>query len=223
MTRVLLVDDPRLLAEVEGSALERADLEIIVPPAGADIEQFVADLRPAALVVGEGDACPYALDLCRRLRANPLTSGVGIIYIGIGLNRERSREAGADVFVPRPFTRFELREAFLRVLRLKDRIALRRRVDLPVELSVGRDHVHGACRDLSLSGAFLVADCAAAAGERGRMLFEAGGRRFELGVEVVRRGHLRPGEAGVGVSFVGLEQAIGVQLSRFVRTVGPTG
>ncbi len=219
MIRVLLVDDARLLAEVEGTMLGRDSFEISVAHGSSDLARVARDTRPAVVVLGEGESCPDALDLCREIRRHPATRAASIIYIGMGLNRERARQAGADVFVPRPFTRRELREAFHRVLRLRDRIATRRRVDLPVELLLGDDVVRGDCRDLSLSGAFLVTERRLAPGERGTLRFSAGGRAFQLGVEVVRAGKGSNGEDGVGVAFLALEPDTGAYLSRFVRTV----
>ncbi len=219
MTRVLVVDDARLLAEVEGTPLERSNFEISVTAPTADIARVAEEVQPAVVILGEGESCPDALDVCRQLRANPATRAVGIIYIGMGLNRERAREAGADVFVPRPFTRLELREAFLRVLRLRDRIASRREVDLPVELQFGDELVRGVCRDLSLSGAFLVSERPLVPGEQGTLRLEVGGRLVELPVEVVREGPGTTGECGIGVTFVGLDPDLGVYLSRFVRTM----
>lgn len=221
MTRILLVDDTRLLAELDGTVLARESFDVQVAPSAADIPRLAREVQPAVIVIGEGENCPDALDVCRGLRADPATRAAGIIYLGTALNRERALGAGADVFIPRPYTRLELREAFLRVLRLRDRIALRRAVDLPVELATGQDVVRGTCRDLSLSGAFVVAERDLAPGQTGTLHFEAGGRPFRLPVEVVRRGRGASAEPGIGVSFVGLEPDTGAFLSRFVRTVAP--
>lgn len=222
MIRVLLVDDVRLLAEVEGTALGRDVVEIRVTGGTGDIARAARECQPAVVVLGEGEACPDALEMCRRIRTDPATRAVSIIYIGMGLNRERARLAGADVFIPRPFTRLELREAFQRVLRLRDRIAVRRQVSFDVELSTGEDVSRGTCRDLSLSGAFMTLDRELQPGERGTLRFEAGSRRFQLAVHVVRRGRGACGLEGVGVAFLGLDADTGAFLSRYVRTI-PAG
>jgi DNA-binding response OmpR family regulator len=220
MTRVLLVDDARLLAELEGTALDRDVFEVRVAGVHTDLARAVRDLQPRVVVLGEGESCPDALEICRRIRQDPATRAVSIIYIGMGLNRERSRQAGADVFIPRPFTRLELREAFHRVLRLRDRIAVRRAVELPVELILADAPLAVVCRDLSLSGAFVETDEQLEPGQRATLRFAAGSRQIQVPVEIVRRGSGHSGEAGVGVQFVGLDADTGAYLSRFVRSVG---
>lgn len=248
MIRVLLVDDARLIAELEGTALDRDVFEVRVAAPHADLARAARDLQPRVIVLGEGESCPDALEICRRIRTDPATRAVSIIYIGMGLNRERSRQAGADVFIPRPFTRLELREAFHRVLPLRDRIAVRRRVDLPVEIVLGERTLVATCRDLSLSGAFVETDADFEAGERATLRFTAGSRLIELPVEVVRRASGSDGASGgaattrtvatprppgrgiadddpsaghgVGVQFIGLDADTGAHLSRFVRAVG---
>lgn len=222
MIRVLLVHDARLLAEIEGTMLGRASFEITVTDGSGEIARLADDLRPAVVVLGEGESCPDALDVCRAIRRSATTRSASIIYIGMGLNRERALQAGADVFIPRPLTRLELREAFHRVLRLRDRIAARRRVDLPVELLLGDEIVTGTCRDLSLSGAFIVTGRQLQPGEQGTLRFSAGGRAFHLEVEVVRSGAGSSGETGIGVQFLELGADTGAYLSRFVRTT-PAG
>jgi len=220
MTRVLFVDDARLLAEVEGSPLGRSNFEVHTIGPSTDVVRLVQEMQPAVVVLGEGESCPDALEVCRRLRANAATRSVAIIYIGMGLNRERGKSAGADVFIPRPFTRLEFREALHQVLSLRDRIAFRRDVDLPVEISFGEQIVRARCRDMSLSGAFVVPERSLEPGERGTLRFQANGRRLEVAVEIVRRGRGACGQDGAGLSFHGLDADTGAFLSRFVRTAG---
>lgn len=220
MTRVLMVDDARLLAEVDGTALARSTFQVRVAGPAIDIVRAAEETSPAVVVLGEGESCPDALEVCRRLRATPATRTVGIIYIGVGLNRERSIAAGADIFIPRPFTRLEFREALHRVLQLKDRLAVRRQVELAVDIAVGEAAIDGTCRDLSLSGAFVVADRGLRPGERGTLRFRAGGRTVQLPVEVVRHGPGACGAEGFGLAFLDLDADIGAFLSRFVRTAG---
>ncbi len=220
MTRVLMVDDARLLAEVDGTALARSTFEVRVVGPAADIVRAAEEMQPAVVVLGEGESCPDALEVCRRLRNAPASRTVGIIYIGVALNRARSVEAGADIFIPRPFTRLEFREALHRALQLKDRLAVRRQVEFPVSIALGVDPVPGTCRNLSLSGAFVEAERTLRPGERGTLCFRAGARVVQAPVEVIRQGRGAGGAEGFGLAFLDLDADTGAFLSRFVRTAG---
>jgi len=217
-TRVLLIDDVRLLAELEGTPVDRVDFEVLLVGADEDVVETAERLKPDVVVLADGEACPHAFDACRALRANPPTSRIPVIYVGIGLHRERYLAAGADILLPRPVTRLEMRQALVKVLGLRDRVAARRRVSLPVELAIGESLLRGTCVDISLSGAFVRTDNPPVAGEHGVMRFEAGGRELRLPVEVVRVGR-GPGDErdGVGVRFVVGDAHVRAFLSRFVR------
>lgn len=219
MTRVLLVDDARLLAELEETPLGRSSFEIRVVGPNADLIRVAQELQPAAIILGEGECCPDALDICSRLRENASTRAIPVIYIGVGLTETSKRKVSADVFIPRPFSRVELREAIHRVLRVQDRLAVRRRVDFPVELEFESDCNVAVCRDLSLSGAFVISSFDLGLHMRGQLRFTAAGRTVVLPVEVVRKGKGLTGEYGFGLNFLGLDADTGAFLSRFVRTV----
>jgi CheY-like chemotaxis protein len=209
------MDDVRLLAEFAGTALGRADCEISVAAPDEDLAETAVSLRPDLVVLGERESCPDALEACRRIRAHPATRTTPVIFIGIGLDRRRFAQAGVTQFLFPPVSRLALQAALSRVLPLRERLARRRRVDLPARLALADRLLEGRCLDLSFTGAFLDVD--APVGSVGRLGLELGGGRVELEALVVRGGRGLARVGGVGVAFTGTDAAISAYLSRFVR------
>ncbi len=220
MSRVLCVDDARLLAELAGTPAGRGNVDLVVVPSPDRLLPVARELQPDGAILGEVESFPDPLEGVRSLRADPATREVPVLYYGVGTDRERALAAGADLFLPRPVTRHELREALVRLLGLPDRAAPRWRVDLPAELVLGEDLVRGSIRDLSMTGAFLVLDRPLAPGERGTLGFRAGTRRVSLPVEVVRVGPGMAAPRGTAVRFLDLGPETGAFLGRFARTAG---
>ncbi len=220
MTRVLLVDDARLMAELEGTALGRSSFELVPVRAGEDIVALAARLLPDVILLRNGESFPDALEACRALESDPVTREIPVVYIGLGLHRQRYLSAGVKVFIPRPVTRHELQEAMRHVLRLRDRVALRRRVRLPVRLLVDQRVIEGRSVNLSITGALLDLCRRIDPGQCGTLCFTAAGREVELAAEVVRYGPGPGIDRGVGVRFVGIDAHTVAWLSRFVRTEG---
>ncbi len=220
MTRVLLVDDARLMAELGSTAMGRASFELRPVRPGQDIVALAKACQPDVVLLRDGESCPDGFEACRSLKADPETRSIPVIYIGLGLDRERYGEAGVNLFIPRPMTRHDLKEALRRVLRVKDRVALRQAVDIRVELQLGPAVVKGRCVNLSLSGAYIHLDRRVTVGQRGILRFQAGGRLLEMRSEIVREDLLSGVGSAYGVCFVGLESATAAYLSRYVRAAG---
>ena len=115
-TRVLVVDDARLLAELSGTPMGRSSFDVRAVRPGQDIVAHARNQNPDVILLRDGEACPDGLEAVRRLRLDPVTREIPLIYIGLALDRDRYREAGVSVFIPRPVTRLDLQEALRRVL-----------------------------------------------------------------------------------------------------------
>jgi diguanylate cyclase (GGDEF)-like protein len=108
--RVLFVDDdPRLLTLLR-TTFELADLELeeatTVRAALAAIAARPPDVVVLDLTLPDGDG----LAVCRRLKASPATSWIGVVLLtGAGEEAEEpARRAGADAFLRKPFSPLEL-------------------------------------------------------------------------------------------------------------------
>ncbi|GEM_PF-5456825 len=229
-TRVLLADGTRLLDKLQHTAFDRSSIIVRISAIGEDIAQAAREWLPDVLLLEEGESCPEALEICRAMRRQPETAMVPIILVGLAIDRSRAARAGVSVFIPRPVTRRDLREALRRVVEVADRVAIRREVRIPVELLVesreketggsSGEVIDGLCLDLSLSGAFVELTRRQDPGTRGQLLLSAGARDLRLDTEIVRYGPGAFSVFGAGLRFVNLDATTGGILSRFVRRVG---
>lgn len=222
MRRVLLCDDARLLAELEGTALGRSGLTLCRLAPGEDAVAISRQFQPDLIVLEEGDFCPDAFDTVRRLRADESLRSVPLIFIGLSLNRTRLLACGVDVFLPIPISRAELRHALERAAGLADRAALRRQVELEATLDVEPEPPQRViCLDLSASGALLDVAAPPAIGATARLSLRAGRQELQLPLQVVRHaGPTADGRTSIGVQFLGLDLAQCALLARFVRKAG---
>jgi two-component system chemotaxis response regulator CheY len=106
---MIVDDDPFIrrliattLAEVAGFALyEAAD--------GPQALALAARLSPALVFLDVDMPGPHGIQTCRTLRALQETRDATIVMLTAGAEREReAREAGADLFLTKPFSPLEL-------------------------------------------------------------------------------------------------------------------
>ncbi len=216
MTRVLIVDDVRLLAEIRATPLGRAAVEVALLRPGDDAVVRARASRPDIVVIEEGEFFPEAFDACRSLGDAPDTAGIPVLYIGLSLHRERCIECGVAEFLSKPVTRHDLEQAVRRLLSGSARRGARRVVDVPCELQQDGAGFAGRCVELSLDGAFVRFD-APPHGRPGVLVFQNGARPIEVAIEIIREGEGRGGERGWGLRFLPLGVEASAQLARFMR------
>lgn len=216
MKRILIVDDVRLMADLRTTPLGRADVEIVPLRCGEDAVARAREVRPAFVVLEEGEFFPEAFDALRSLQRHPATAELPVLYIGLSLERDLALLPGLTEFVPKPARRHELERACLRMLRADARRTARRAVDVACALLQDGRSNPGRCVELSLGGAFVLLDHSVAA-EKGTLVLPNGKGSIELPVEVVREGKDRHAARGWGLRFVDLGPRQGAQLARFTR------
>jgi excisionase family DNA binding protein len=118
---VLIVDDEAEVCDVLRSVIESWDetLEVATEPSGVEALLFMGERKPDLLVVDILMPGMNGIDLCRKLKRNPTTRNIKIIAITGKLEpgiRERSLEAGADVFLAKPLDFVKFREASLKLI-----------------------------------------------------------------------------------------------------------
>jgi len=216
MTRVLIVDDVRLLTEIRSTPLGRAAVEVALLRAGDDIVAAARASRPDVVVLEEGEFFPEAFEACRRLGDDPETAAIPVLYIGLSLHRERCAARGVAEFLPKPATRRDLDQAVRRLLSGRARRGARRVVDVSCVLEQGGTRLAGRCIELSLDGAFVRFD-GPPRDMPGVLILPNGARPIEVASEVVRGGEGRGGERGWGLRFLPLGVETTAHLARFVR------
>jgi CheY-like chemotaxis protein len=116
---VLIVDDDPFIRKLIATTLEDVT-EFDLHEAGDGIEaiEIAQRERPALVFLDVDMPRLNGIDACRRLRADELTGGTTIVMLtaahGDSVERE-AEEAGADLFLTKPFSPLDL-------LRLVDRL-----------------------------------------------------------------------------------------------------
>jgi two-component system phosphate regulon response regulator PhoB len=126
MSRVLVVDDEPDLLELVRYNLEKEGFRV---DTARDAEEGLAALRratPAAIVLDLMLPGSSGLEVLKRLRASPQTSGIPVIILtakGAEADRVVGLELGADDYVVKPFSPRELVARVRAVLRRSKRAA----------------------------------------------------------------------------------------------------
>lgn len=111
MARVLVVDDDLSVADAISRMLNRRGHETIVVHNGGDAIQAAQTQMPDLVVLDVVMPGMDGVEVCRRLRANPTTAQLPIIFLTARIMIEdkiKGFEAGADDYLTKPFAIQEL-------------------------------------------------------------------------------------------------------------------
>jgi two-component system chemotaxis response regulator CheY len=116
---VLIVDDDEFIRKLIATTLEDvAQLELYEAADGAEAVELALRERPKLVFLDVDMPRMNGIDACRRLREEDATSGATIVMLtaahGDGVEAQ-AEEAGADLFLTKPFSPLDL-------LRLVDRL-----------------------------------------------------------------------------------------------------
>jgi two-component system phosphate regulon response regulator PhoB len=115
MARILVVEDEKDLQEVLAYNLRQAGHTAIVVGGGKDALAAVTEHRPDLLLLDLMLPDVSGVEICRRLKSDPVTRDVPIVMVtakGDEVDRVVGFELGADDYVVKPYS---LRELLLRV------------------------------------------------------------------------------------------------------------
>jgi CheY-like chemotaxis protein len=122
MAVILVVEDDPSNAMLCTMVLQRAGHKVLNAVDGPGAMDEVHDWTPDALVLDVSLAGPFTgLDVCRALRAEPDTAGVGVLMVsGWAFDSDiaAAHEAGADGYLSKPFRPPDLTDALDAVLAL---------------------------------------------------------------------------------------------------------
>ena len=111
MTRILVVEDDRDIAELVGRYLEKAGFATELLSSGRDALASVGRRPPDLIVLDVMLPQLDGLEVCRLLRANEKTAGIPIIMLTARAEESErivGLEIGADDYIPKPFSPNEL-------------------------------------------------------------------------------------------------------------------
>lgn len=108
---VLVVEDEPNISEAIRFILRRDGWSVTVMPSGHGALQAVADLAPDLLILDLMLPGVSGLDILRGLRAHPTSAGLPVILLtarGGHAARDMALEAGASLFMAKPFANADL-------------------------------------------------------------------------------------------------------------------
>ncbi len=111
MARILIVDDTRANAELLEAHLDGSGHETRIATNGEEALREATSFRPDVVLLDVMMPKISGFEVCKRLRADPATSRVGVLMV-TALDQptdiERAVEVGTDDFVTRPINKTEL-------------------------------------------------------------------------------------------------------------------
>ena len=111
MTVVLVADDDADIRDLVAFKLEQAGFEVIAVADGPAAVDQARTRRPVLAVLDVSMPGLSGIDVCRMLRADPVTAGMLIIMLTARVQEqdvEGGFSAGADDYVTKPFSPREL-------------------------------------------------------------------------------------------------------------------
>jgi CheY-like chemotaxis protein len=119
MPRVLVVDDEPTFCGVMGDILHALGFQVGYAHSVAEALRFLEVQTPDLILTDVMMPDVDGLTLLRRVRAEPAWSHIPAIVLSAKATREdaaEARQAGADLWIPKPFSIKELRAALLSFL-----------------------------------------------------------------------------------------------------------
>jgi len=149
MTRILVVEDDRDIAELVERYLQKAGFSIELLSSGRDALKAIADRTPDLLILDLMLPHVDGLEICRSVRSDPRTAAIPIIMLTARAEESErivGLEIGADDYVAKPFSPNEL------VARVRALLRRTQRQPAARDISYGAIHVDTARHVVSSSG-----------------------------------------------------------------------
>ncbi len=109
--RILIIEDEEDVVELLRINLARRGFDVAVAMTGEEGLDKAAQETPAVILLNVRLPGMNGFDVCRRLREDPRTQGVFIIFVTAAAQQsdyETARSCGADGFLTKPFDMGEL-------------------------------------------------------------------------------------------------------------------
>ncbi len=137
MNEILVVDDDRDVARSIELALRRRGFRVSLAHSGVEALKLLRRCRPHLVILDVVMPGLDGLEVCRRLRADPNTAELPIIFLtarGQDQDRIAGLRAGADDYISKPFN---LEELVLRVKAVLRRCCREPSPEQPAKLTAG--------------------------------------------------------------------------------------
>ena len=227
--KILLVDDTRLMLELEKSFLKLSNVEVFTASNGVEALELVKKDPPDLIFMDMNMPAMDGISCCRLLKADPFLRAIPVVMlttVGREDDRERAKEAGCDDYITKPIDRREFLEKARKYTAVVDRRELRVPCHFPVIFLLGKSPVAAHAMDIGDGGVFLSTREQLAPDKRLSLAFylssaadhpvlmQVEGQVAWLNEEENRVNTALP--PGFGVEFMGLEEEETAVLKSFV-------
>ena len=221
MALILIIDNDRIPAKIEGTSLCRSGNSLVsVRTAQESLTAILARMhesRPDLIIAG-GE-----VSTIERIKKTDDLNAIPVIYEGFPSEREPAHNVGSDGFIASHATAALVLSEIRRFLPASERASQRLPVGLKVVCRRGKEVFIAFTKDISSTGVFIKSTRPPEPGTQLKLSFTLPGERemlLESDAEVVRGVPHRPEDhhiGGAGARFTSMSPAVRIAISRFVR------
>jgi two-component system, cell cycle response regulator len=156
--KILLVDDTRLVLELEKSFLKLSHVDVLTAMNGVEALDLIRKDPPDLIFMDMNMPVMDGISCCTLLKGDPFLCDIPVVMLttaGREGDRERAMKAGCNDYLTKPIDRREFLEKARKYTDAVDRRELRVPCQFPVLLLLGKSPIGAKAMDVSDGGVFL--------------------------------------------------------------------
>ena len=156
--KILLVDDTRLVLELEKSFLKLSRVEVLTAANGVEALDLIRRSPPDLIFLDMNMPVMDGISCCALLKSDPFLRWIPVVMLttaGREGDRERALQAGCDDYLTKPIDRREFLEKARRYTENVERRARRLVCRFPALLLLGKQPLEARVLDISEGGIYL--------------------------------------------------------------------
>lgn len=219
--KVLIVDDSKILLEMEKMIFARTGAQVIAATNGKDALRIAAEQKPDIVILDlvlndvPGD------EVCMNIKAHPATDHILVLMVcsrGTPEEIETCRRAGCDDYVLKPIRNQELLSKVSELLRVPHRRSMRILVRLETRGAMGQEvSFFGVSRDISETGMLIETDKVLDVGVTAMLRFFLPGFEEIVVIGKIVRSDVRGTSRAYGVHFQEIAMQQQDLITRFIE------
>jgi two-component system, cell cycle response regulator len=157
-TKILLVDDTKLILELEKSFLKFSRVEVMTAANGIEALELIRRDPPDLIFMDMNMPAMDGISCCTLLKADPFLCSIPVVMLttaGREGDRERAMKAGCDDYITKPIDRREFLEKARKYTNTVDRRMRRIPCHFPAIFLLGKSPIGGHAMDISCGGLYL--------------------------------------------------------------------
>jgi len=156
--KILLVDDTKLVLELEKSFLKLSNVEVLTAMNAVEALELIRKDPPDLVFMDMNMPAMDGIACCTELKADPFLCGIPVVMLttaGRDGDRERALQAGCDGYLTKPIDRREFLEMARKYTDAVDRRDLRIPCQFPAIVLLGKSAIGAEVMDLGDGGVFI--------------------------------------------------------------------